>query len=209
MLLWFINVLLTLFNPFSACVTKSELFLFYICTDPKLILFNHFYTCLFLQEEEERRHQEMLAKRKAEEEREKARKLAEAARALELKKEQEREKEEREREREREQERQAAAEKLVFIFHALDWNESMTFRDTKHMFVSLQRKTRAREGCRSSEGTGESSQREREEGDGGEEEDGKEFVVLMTFLCNIQHATRCFDGWFFYFYRVERHWSKI
>ncbi|XP_016324421.1 inner centromere protein A isoform X2 [Sinocyclocheilus anshuiensis] len=67
-------------------------------------------------EEEERRHQEMLAKRKAEEEREKARKLAEAARALELKKEQEREKErererEREREHERERERQAVAEK--------------------------------------------------------------------------------------------------
>uniref|UniRef100_A0A8C2JWZ8 Inner centromere protein A n=1 Tax=Cyprinus carpio TaxID=7962 RepID=A0A8C2JWZ8_CYPCA len=63
-------------------------------------------------EEEERRHQEMLAKRKAEEEREKARKLAEATRALELKKEQEREKErEQERERERERERQAAAEK--------------------------------------------------------------------------------------------------
>ncbi|XP_016101019.1 inner centromere protein-like [Sinocyclocheilus grahami] len=63
-------------------------------------------------EEEERRHQEMLAKRKAEEEREKARKLAEATRALELKKEQEREKEkEREREREQERERQAAAEK--------------------------------------------------------------------------------------------------
>ncbi|XP_039518195.1 inner centromere protein A isoform X1 [Pimephales promelas] len=61
-------------------------------------------------EEEERRHQEMLAKRKAEEEREKARKLAEATRALELKKEQEREKE-KERERERERERQAAAEK--------------------------------------------------------------------------------------------------
>ncbi|XP_043083739.1 inner centromere protein A-like isoform X2 [Puntigrus tetrazona] len=55
-------------------------------------------------EEEERRHQEMLAKRKAEEEREKARKLAEATRALELKKEQEREKE-------KERERQAAAER--------------------------------------------------------------------------------------------------
>ncbi|XP_072529851.1 inner centromere protein A [Salminus brasiliensis] len=55
-------------------------------------------------EEEERKHQELLAKRKAEEERERARKQAEAARALELKKEQE-------RERERERERQAAAER--------------------------------------------------------------------------------------------------
>ncbi|KAF4081450.1 hypothetical protein AMELA_G00161470 [Ameiurus melas] len=64
-------------------------------------------------EEEERRHQELLAKRKVEEEREKARKQAEGARALELKKEQERERErERQREeREREQERQAAAER--------------------------------------------------------------------------------------------------
>ncbi|XP_058263848.1 inner centromere protein isoform X2 [Hemibagrus wyckioides] len=66
-------------------------------------------------EEEERRHQELLAKRRAEEEREKARKQAEATRALELKKEQEKEKErERERqreERERERERQAAAER--------------------------------------------------------------------------------------------------
>ncbi|XP_051545247.1 inner centromere protein A isoform X2 [Myxocyprinus asiaticus] len=61
-------------------------------------------------EEEERRHQEMLSKRKVEEEREKARKQAEAARALELKKEQERERE-REKERERERERQAAAER--------------------------------------------------------------------------------------------------
>ncbi len=43
--------------------------------------------------------------------------------------------------------------------------------------MSLQRKTRERKGYRSSEGTGESSQREREEGDGGEEEDGKDFVV--------------------------------
>ncbi|TSK13389.1 Inner centromere protein A [Bagarius yarrelli] len=60
-------------------------------------------------EEEERRHQELLAKRKAEEEREKARKQAEAARALEIKKEQERELE-RQRE-ERERERQAAAER--------------------------------------------------------------------------------------------------
>ncbi|KAF4094710.1 hypothetical protein G5714_023788 [Onychostoma macrolepis] len=62
-------------------------------------------------EEEERRHQELLAKRKADEEREKAHKLAKAARALELKKEQELKKEERKQERERE--RQAAAENLV------------------------------------------------------------------------------------------------
>ncbi|KAI7812306.1 putative inner centromere protein [Triplophysa rosa] len=55
-----------------------------------------------LQVEEERRLQELLAKRKAEEEREKARKQAEATRALELK---------REQERELERERQAAAEK--------------------------------------------------------------------------------------------------
>lgn len=75
----------------------------------------HAEVCVPSQEEEERRHQELLAKRKAEEEREKARKQAEAARALELKKEQERERErERQREeRERERERQAAAERLV------------------------------------------------------------------------------------------------
>lgn len=75
--------------------------------------------CVLSQEEEERRHQELLAKRKVEEEREKARKQAEAARALELKKEQERERErERQREeRERERERQAAAERLVLKTH--------------------------------------------------------------------------------------------
>uniref|UniRef100_A0AAY5ETY7 Chromosome passenger complex (CPC) protein INCENP N-terminal domain-containing protein n=1 Tax=Electrophorus electricus TaxID=8005 RepID=A0AAY5ETY7_ELEEL len=58
-------------------------------------------------EEEERRHQELLAKRRAEEERERARKHAEATRALELRKEQE---QERERERLR-QEREKAREK--------------------------------------------------------------------------------------------------
>ncbi|KAG7467973.1 hypothetical protein MATL_G00137850 [Megalops atlanticus] len=63
-------------------------------------------------EEEEKRQQELLAKRQAEEEQERARKLAEARRALELKKEQERERElERERERERERLRQEAAER--------------------------------------------------------------------------------------------------
>uniref|UniRef100_A0A673A6T2 Inner centromere protein ARK-binding domain-containing protein n=1 Tax=Sphaeramia orbicularis TaxID=375764 RepID=A0A673A6T2_9TELE len=55
------------------------------------------------QAEEEKRQQELLAKKKAEEE-ERARKLAEARRALELKREQEREKE-------LERERQAAAER--------------------------------------------------------------------------------------------------
>ncbi|KAM9352349.1 inner centromere protein [Symphorus nematophorus] len=57
------------------------------------------------QQEEEKRQQELLAKKKAEEE-ERARKLAEARRALELKREQE-----RERERELERERLAAAER--------------------------------------------------------------------------------------------------
>ncbi|XP_035377831.1 inner centromere protein A isoform X3 [Electrophorus electricus] len=64
-------------------------------------------------EEEERRHQELLAKRRAEEERERARKHAEATRALELRKEQEQERE-RERlrqEREKAREKQAAAER--------------------------------------------------------------------------------------------------
>lgn len=42
----------------------------------------------------------------------------------------------------------------------------------------LQRKTREREGYRSSEGTGESSQREGEEGAGGEEEDGENLLVF-------------------------------
>uniref|UniRef100_A0AAY5ERP4 Inner centromere protein ARK-binding domain-containing protein n=1 Tax=Electrophorus electricus TaxID=8005 RepID=A0AAY5ERP4_ELEEL len=65
------------------------------------------------QAEEERRHQELLAKRRAEEERERARKHAEATRALELRKEQEQERE-RERlrqEREKAREKQAAAER--------------------------------------------------------------------------------------------------
>ncbi|XP_075996863.1 inner centromere protein isoform X2 [Genypterus blacodes] len=57
------------------------------------------------QAEEEKRQQELLAKRKMEEE-ERARKLAEARRALELKREQE-----REREKELERERMAAAER--------------------------------------------------------------------------------------------------
>lgn len=73
----------------------------------------------------------------------------------------------------------------------------------------LQRKTREREGYRSSEGTGESSQREREDGDG-EEEDGKDFVVCcpndFTVILVTKYATRCVDGWFFCFYHVERHW---
>ncbi|KAM7396823.1 hypothetical protein PAMP_019833 [Pampus punctatissimus] len=56
------------------------------------------------QAEEEKQQQELLAKKKAEEEEERARKLAEARRALELKREQE-------RERELERERQAAAER--------------------------------------------------------------------------------------------------
>ncbi|XP_026222268.1 inner centromere protein A isoform X1 [Anabas testudineus] len=59
-----------------------------------------------LQAEEEKRQQELLAKKKAEEEELRARKLAEARKALELKREQE-----RERERELERERQAAAER--------------------------------------------------------------------------------------------------
>ncbi|XP_042352081.1 inner centromere protein isoform X3 [Plectropomus leopardus] len=58
------------------------------------------------QAEEEKRQQELLAKKKAEEEEQRARKLAEARRALELKREQE-----RERERELERERLAAAER--------------------------------------------------------------------------------------------------
>ncbi|XP_039989629.1 inner centromere protein isoform X2 [Xiphias gladius] len=58
------------------------------------------------QAEEEKRQQESLAKKKAEEEEQRARKVAEARRALELKREQE-----RERERELERERQAAAER--------------------------------------------------------------------------------------------------
>ncbi|XP_029009017.1 inner centromere protein A isoform X3 [Betta splendens] len=58
------------------------------------------------QAEEEKRQHELLAKKKAEEEEQRARRLAEARKALELKKEQE-----RERERELERERQAAAER--------------------------------------------------------------------------------------------------
>ncbi|XP_027128555.1 inner centromere protein isoform X3 [Larimichthys crocea] len=58
------------------------------------------------QAEEEKRQQELLAKKKAEEEEQRARKLAEARRALELKREQE-----RERERELERERLAAIER--------------------------------------------------------------------------------------------------
>ncbi|XP_033489869.2 inner centromere protein B isoform X2 [Epinephelus lanceolatus] len=58
------------------------------------------------QAEEEKRQQELLAKKKVEEEEQRARKLAEARRALELKREQE-----RERERELERERLAAAER--------------------------------------------------------------------------------------------------
>ncbi|XP_069564346.1 inner centromere protein isoform X1 [Brachyistius frenatus] len=56
------------------------------------------------QAEEEKRQQELQAKKKAEEEEQRARKLAEARKALELKREQE-------RERELERERQAAAER--------------------------------------------------------------------------------------------------
>uniref|UniRef100_A0A8C4F0Q6 Inner centromere protein n=1 Tax=Dicentrarchus labrax TaxID=13489 RepID=A0A8C4F0Q6_DICLA len=58
------------------------------------------------QAEEEKRQQELLAKKKVEEEEQRARKIAEARRALELKREQE-----RERERELERERLAAAER--------------------------------------------------------------------------------------------------
>ncbi|XP_035520194.1 inner centromere protein [Morone saxatilis] len=58
------------------------------------------------QAEEEKRQQELLAKKKVEEEEQRARKVAEARRALELKREQE-----RERERELERERLAAAER--------------------------------------------------------------------------------------------------
>lgn len=51
----------------------------------------------------------------------------------------------------------------------------------------LQREAREREGYRSSNGTGESSQREREERDGGKEEDGESCVLTLmmssvTFL---------------------------
>ncbi|KAJ8333862.1 hypothetical protein SKAU_G00411810 [Synaphobranchus kaupii] len=60
-----------------------------------------------LQAEEEKKQQELLMKRRAEDELERARRLAEARRALELKKEQEKEREkDQEREREKEQERE-------------------------------------------------------------------------------------------------------